>query len=101
MQTVMIQAPAEDAAFFDELRKKGVNVEVIELERFEGLSEVIQAVVTITAAVMPLLIAYFKENTSRAKNRLIIVNGKKIRLGGYSAEDAEKLLRSKPADDRG
>jgi hypothetical protein len=97
MQTVMIQAPAEDAAFFDELRQKGVNVEVIEVKRFEGLSEVIQAVVTLTAAVTPLLIAYFKENTSRAKNRLIIVDGKKIRLGGYSAEDVEKLLRSKPS----
>jgi hypothetical protein len=81
MQTVMIQAPAEDAAFFEELRQKGVNVEVIEVERFEGLSEVIQAVVTLTAAVTPLLIAYFKENTARAKNRMVIVDGKKI----YSA----------------
>jgi hypothetical protein len=99
MQTVMIQAPVEDADFFEKLRQQGVNVEVFEVERFEGLSEVIQAVVTITAAITPLLIAYLKEDTSRAKNRLIIVDGKKIRLSGYSAEDAEKLLKSKRADD--
>ena len=94
MQTIVIQAPAEDADFFEELRRQGANVEVVEVNRFEGLSEVVQAVVTITAAVTPLLIAYFKQDTARAKSRMVIIDGKKMRLSGYSAEDVEKLLNS-------
>ena len=95
MNTVLIQAPAEDAKFFDRLKDQGAEVQFFEVDRFEGLSEIVQVVVTLTAAVTPLLVAYFKEQTANAKNRMVIIDGKKIRLNGYSANEVEKLLRGR------
>jgi hypothetical protein len=92
MNTVVIQAPAEDVKFFDRLKEQGAEVEVVEVDRFEGLAEIVQVVVTLTAAVTPLLIAYFKEQTATAKHRSLVKNGKKIRLNGYSAEEVNKIL---------
>jgi hypothetical protein len=95
VNTVLIQAPAEDAKFFDRLKDQGAEVQFFEVDRFEGLSEIVQVVVTLTAAVTPLLVAYFKEQTANAKNRMVIIDGKKIRLNGYSANEVEKLLRGR------
>jgi hypothetical protein len=94
MKTVMIQAPAEDVEYFEQLQKQGAEVEVFGVDRFEGLAEIVQVAVTLTAAITPLLVTYFKEQTARAKNRMVIIDGKKIRLNGYAAEEVEKLLNA-------
>ena len=92
MSEIVIQALKEDREFFERLRSKADNVEIIEMDRFEGLSEVIQVVVSITATITPIIVAYFKEQTQRAKNRVLIKDGRKLRLQGYSADEIERLL---------
>ena len=99
MKQLLIQAPVEDSEFFDQLKHQGESVELFEVKRFEGLSEIVQVGIQITTALMPLLIAYFKERTERAKGRMVIINGRKIRMSGFSEEEIRKILREATSDD--
>lgn len=92
MPMIIIQAPAEDKEFFEQLARQGATVEVFEPERFEGLAEIVQVAVTLSVALVRTLVPYFKEQTERAKNRLVIIDGTKIRLNGYTAEEVEAIL---------
>jgi hypothetical protein len=92
-QPIVFEAPADDVNFAESLKQHAKQVDIVSLERFEGLAEVIQVIVTgLTSAGTAVLIAYLREQTKAAKNRVVIKDGRKIRLQGYSAEEAERLI---------
>jgi hypothetical protein len=93
MEGIIFQAPAEDQAFFDSLKAHADSIETVKLDRFEGLVAIVQIVVTVmSSAGIAILVAYLREKTQAAKARILIKDGRKIRLQGYTAEEAERIL---------
>ncbi len=91
---VVIEAPTADKEYFENLQRTNPGVEIVEIDRFEGLPEVIQVVVPVTASLVPVLVAYFKDKTARAKARILVKDGRKLRLPGYSAREVAAILKS-------
>ena len=94
MTTVMIEAPTEDRAFFENLRDAGHDVEVVEVDRFEGLPEILQAIVIVHGSVTPILIHFLTEKRKSSTARKVIKNGRKYEVSGYSADEVKQLLES-------
>jgi hypothetical protein len=90
---VVIEGPTEDEVFFADLKAKDPRVEVILQDHFEGAQEVVQAVVPLTATLMPVLVAYFRDKTARAKARCFVKDGRKVQLSGYTAAEVEQILK--------
>jgi hypothetical protein len=91
---VVVEGPTEDEAFFADLKAKDPRVEVIPQDQFEGAQDVLQAVVPLSATLTPLLVAYFRDKTARAKARVFVKDGRKVRLSGYTAVEVEKILKA-------
>ena len=90
---VMVEGPTEDEALFADLKAKDPRVEVILEEHFEGAQDVLQAVVPLTGALLPVLVEYFRDKTARAKGRRFVKDGQKYELSGYTAAEIEQILK--------
>src|SRR5205809_7141646 len=94
MATLLIQAPAEDRKYFEEFKEKNnVDVEFVDVDRFDALQDIIQVIIPFTAALTPILVAYFTEKSVRAKSRKLIKDGKKVVMDGYGAEEVTEILQ--------
>ncbi|GAA2615783.1 hypothetical protein GCM10010304_81420 [Streptomyces roseoviolaceus] len=91
---VVVEGPIEDEAFFADLKVKDERVEVIPQDHFEGAQGVLQVVVPLSAGLTPLIVAYFRDKTARAKARVFVKDGKKVRLAGYTAAEIEQILKA-------
>lgn len=72
----------------------GSNVEYVEARNFDsGTAGVVQAIVPVVSALVPILVAYFsKPRTPEAQKRVVVTEGGGFTLEGYSKEDVEHLL---------
>ena len=53
----------------------------------------------LSSAGTAILVAYLREKTKAAKARILVKDGRKLRLQGFTAEEAERLLaHDRPAD---
>ncbi|GHE11067.1 hypothetical protein [Streptomyces alanosinicus] len=91
---VVVEGPIEDEAFFADLKVKDPRVEVIPQDHFEGAQDFLQAVVPLSATLTPLLVAYFRDKTARARARAFVKDGQKRRLSGYTAAEVERILKA-------
>lgn len=96
VQRLILQLDPKD----DELKKAlndsfGDNVEYIEVHSFEGLSDMLQAVVPLIPPLAEFLFTYFgKPRVNNESKRVIIKkNGAKITIEGYSVEEIKDILK--------
>jgi hypothetical protein len=94
-KSIVIECPASDCSFFEDLAAKGHDVTIAEVERFDGTTnQIIEVLVEVTTALSPILIAYFSRPSKEQATKKVVVDGQRKTLENYSPEEIKAVLGS-------
>ena len=90
--TAVVEVPLEDAAALSELHSQlSVSTPIVESEALDG-ETVLQALVAVTLASLPVLKAWLLARADRAKSTVVSWKGR--RFVGYSAKDVAAIAKA-------
>lgn len=106
MPEILIIIPKEDEQTLADLKTHAPNdIAIVETKNFDGLVEVVQALVTISASLLPYILQTIKERRKEKKDITVKYNGIEIRLENeeqleaFMKELIEQEKKNKETDD--
>ena len=97
MSGVLVEFRRDDIELERALREAlGDELEFIEIDRFEGVVDLLQVIIPLTTATIgglaPILVSYFNTRAKERLGRKVTINKRGTHFEGLSAEEIAKLL---------
>ena len=93
-KSIVLECPASDRDYFQQLVDEGHDLTIVEVERFEGVLEIIEVVTQLTAALSPILIAYLSRPSNEKQAKKVIIEGQRKTFENYSPEEIAAIFKS-------
>lgn len=87
---ITITVSIKDKGIFKMLEENS-NISYVETDNFDGLSELIRAIVTLTASTIPFILKVIREQKDEKK--YVTISYKGIEIKAESEEQIEEILR--------
>jgi hypothetical protein len=93
-KSIVLECPASDRSYFQQLVDEGHDLTIVEVERFEGTLQIIEVIIQLTAALSPILIAYLSLPSEEKQAKKLIIEGQRKTFENYSPEEIAAILES-------
>ena len=90
---VVIRGPSEDKDALESIARASDDPVIQEIERFEGLSSMIELSISLTPAVVAIVRTYLTEASKRDVARELVIDCKTFRFKGYNVEEIDRILK--------
>jgi hypothetical protein len=89
---VVLRGSIEDKHALDSIALLADGSVIQQIERFEGLSSVIELSISLTPAIVAIVRKYLTETSKREVARELVIEGKTFRFKGFNADEIDKIL---------
>ncbi|MCX2429846.1 hypothetical protein [Pedobacter sp. GR22-10] len=95
----LLEVPISDKPFLEDLQKQGHEIEIVETSNLQGINEIVEAIVKLSAALTPILALFLSKKSSSSGQKKITIDGKKKVFENYTAKEIQKLLEDLKDED--